>query len=194
MKVRKMLMAVLVLVALLALPLVGNAQEPDPVQMYKDMLAKLEAGDIDGALAYYSEDHVGALIPAPPGGSGIINGNDEERARMEEVYALNPRHEIWDCETSGNTTTCAASYEGDDTRSMGIGPIEFVIEFVVEDGLITSDTWTMTDESLAALTAVMAALPETGGAAFPVQAVMVGLGGLAVAGGAILARRRGRSG
>lgn len=189
-----MLMAVLVLVALLALPLVGNAQEPDPVQMYKDMLAKLEAGDIDGALAYYSEDHVGALIPAPPGGSGIIRGNDEERARMEEVYALNPSHEIWDCETSGNTTTCAASYEGDDTRSMGIGPIEFVIEFVVEDGLITSDTWTMTDESLAALEAVMAALPETGGAAFPVQAVMVGLGGLAAAGGAILARRRGRSG
>jgi LPXTG-motif cell wall-anchored protein len=40
----------------------------------------------------------------------------------------------------------------------------------------------------------MAALPETGGAAFPVQAVMVGLGGLAAAGGAILARRRGRSG
>jgi LPXTG-motif cell wall-anchored protein len=194
MKVRKMVMAGLVLVALLALPLVGNAQAPDPVQMYKDMLAKLEAGDIDGALAYYSEDHVSALIPPPPGETGIIRGNDEERARMEEVYALNPSHEIWDCETSGNTTTCSASYEGDDTRSMGIGPLEFVIEFVVEDGLITSDTWTMTDETLAALTAVMVALPETGGAAFPVQAVMVGLGGLAAAGGAILARRRGRSG
>jgi LPXTG-motif cell wall-anchored protein len=39
----------------------------------------------------------------------------------------------------------------------------------------------------------MAALPQTGGGAFPPQAVMVGLGGLAVAGGLGLQRLRRRS-
>lgn len=194
MKVRMMVTAILVLVALLVLPLAAQAQEPDPVQMMEDLLAMLEAGDIDGAVDMLSEDIVQTLLPPPADGTGIYTGKDEMRARWEEVLALNPTHEIWDCETSGDTTTCAASYDGDDTKPLGIGPFEFVLEFTVEDGLFTSFTWTVTDETLAAVAEVMAALPETGGAAFPVQALMGGLGGLAAAGGAILARRRGRSG
>lgn len=194
MKVRMMVTAILVLVALLVLPLAAQAQEPDPVQMMEDLLAMLEAGDIDGAVDMLSEDIVQTLLPPPADGTGIYTGKDEMRARWEEVLALNPTHEIWDCETSGDTTTCAASYDGDDTKPLGIGPFEFVLEFTVEDGLFTSFTWTVTDETLASVAAVMAALPETGGAAFPVQALVVGLGGLAAAGGAILARRRGRSG
>jgi LPXTG-motif cell wall-anchored protein len=182
-----------VLVALLALPLVAYAQEPDPVQMIRDLNAKLEAGDIDGAVAYLSDDHVLALVPAAPGTTGIYEGKDVVRARYEEVYAMNPTHKVWDCETSGNTTTCAASYEGDDTKPLGIGPLEFILELVEEDGLFTSITWTATDETLAALAAAMAALPETGGEAFLIQPLLVGLGGLAVAGGLGLKRLRRRS-
>ena len=183
---------VVVLVALLALPLVVHAQEPDPVQLIQDLIAKVDAGDIDGALEYLSDDIVMYLIP-PAEGTGIYTGKEEMRARWEEVVALNAHSEIWDCETSGNTTTCSGSYEGDDTRPLGIGPLEMVGEFVVEDGLFTSITWTVTEETLAAIAAVMAALPQTGGGAFPVQELLVGLGGLAVAGGLGLQRLRRRS-
>jgi hypothetical protein len=193
MKIRMMATMVLVLVALLALPLAAGAQEPDPVQMIEDLNAKLEAGDIDGAVAYLSDDHVLTLIPAAPGTTGIIEGKEAVRARYEEIYAMNPTHKVWDCETVGNTTTCFASYEGDDTDPLGIGPIEFVLELVVEDGLFTAITWTATEETLARLAAAMSALPETGGGAFPIQEVLVGLGGLAIAGGLGLGRLRRRS-
>ena len=192
MKQRMMVTMVVVVVALLALPLLTHAQEPDPVQMFQDMEAKLQAGDFDGALEYVSDDIVLYLIPPPPGGTGIYTGKEELRARWEEAYALNTHSEYKDCETSGNTTTCAAFYEGDDTRALGIGPLEMVLELVVEDGLFTSITWTVTEEALAALAAAIAALPQTGGAAFPLQALMVGLGGLAVAGGLGLERLRRR--
>jgi hypothetical protein len=191
MKQRMMATMVVVLVALLALPLVTHAQEPDPVQMFQDLTAKLNAGDIDGALEYLSDDIVMTLIP-PAEGTGVYTGKEEMRARWEEVLALNAHSEVWDCETSGNTTTCSGSYDGDDTRPLGIGPLEMVLEFVVEDGLITSITWTVTDEALAALAAAMAALPQTGGGVFPIQVVMMGLGGLAVAGGLGLERLRRR--
>jgi LPXTG-motif cell wall-anchored protein len=193
MKQRMASLMVVVLVALLALPLVVHAQEPDPVQMIQDLEAKLQARDFDGALEYVSDDIVLYLVPPPPGGKGVFTGKEELRARWEESYALNTHSEYRDCETSGNTTTCAVSYEGDDTRALGIGPLEMVLEFVVEDGLITSFTWTVTDESLAAVAAAMAALPQTGGGAFPIQEVLVGLGGLAVAGGLGLGRLRRRS-
>ena len=96
-------------------------------------------------------DAVCVDIPPPPGGTGIYTGKEEMRARWEEVLALNLVRKVWDCETSGNTTTCSGSYDGDDTRPLGIDFLEMVAEFVVEGGPVTSIAWTVTDESLAAV-------------------------------------------
>jgi hypothetical protein len=192
MKQRMVSFMVVVLVALLALPLVAHAQEPDPVQLMKDCIAAQEAGDVDGALAYLSEDIVMTLIPAPPGGKGVYTGFEEMRLRLEETVAVNPYSEIWDCETSGNKTTCAASTEDDSTRALGLDPLLFVLEFTMEDGLFTSITWTITEDSLAALVAAISALPPTGGGGFPIQEVLAGRGGRAVAGGLRMERLRRR--
>ena len=51
----------------------------------------------------------------------------------------------------------------------------------------------MTPESLAKMEAAMAALPETGGVAFPSYALAMALGGLALVGGLSLAMLRRRS-
>jgi LPXTG-motif cell wall-anchored protein len=190
---RMMASMVVVLVALLALPLMVHGQEPDPVQLMRDCIAAQEAGDVDGSLEYLSDDIVMNLIPAPPGGKGVYTGKEEMRLRLEETIASNPHSEIWDCETTGIRTTCAASTEDDFTRSLGLDPLLFTLEFDTVDGLFTSITWTITDESLATLLAAVAALPQTGGGAFPLQVVMVGLGGLAIAGGLGLRRLRRRS-
>jgi hypothetical protein len=58
----------------------------------------------------------------------------------------------------------------------------------VREGKIQTYTATMTDESLAELMAAMAAMapesmPETGGNAFPIYAVVAALGGLIAIGG-----------
>ena len=83
----------------------------------------------------------------------------------------------------GNTVTVESRVWQSDTRALGVAPLVATEVCVVEDGKIKSMTWTMSDESLAALGAALAALPETGGGTFPAYAWVVALGGLAVAGG-----------
>jgi hypothetical protein len=63
-------------------------------------------------------------------------------------------------------------------------------EYVVQDGKITSYTWTPTEETVAKLQAAMAALPETGGVVFPTYALIMALGGLGILSGLGLALLR----
>ena len=83
----------------------------------------------------------------------------------------------------------------DDLKAMGIEYIEGGEEYVVEDGLITSYTWTMTDESFAELMAAMPpeTMPESGAAGFPTHAVALAIGGLTTLAGAGLTLLRRRS-
>ena len=83
----------------------------------------------------------------------------------------------------------------DFTRELGIAPLEATEVHIVEDGKIKSGTWTPTEETVAKLQAVMApeTLPESGGATFPISAVILILSGLAILGGADLALRCRRS-
>jgi hypothetical protein len=67
-------------------------------------------------------------------------------------------------------------------RALGV-TLEGTEVITIQDGKIVTDTWTATEESLAALQAAMAALPQTGGEAVPFHVVVMALGGLAVAGG-----------
>jgi hypothetical protein len=62
-----------------------------------------------------------------------------------------------------------------------------------QDGKIVTETWTATDETMAELQAAMVALPETGGGALPIHALVMALGGLGVAGGLRVEMLRRRS-
>ena len=88
--------------------------------------------------------------------------------------------------------TSTARTSSDSINALGVAPLVATTVHTVQDGKIQAWTWTLSDESLAAFGAAMAALPETGGGALPIQAMVVVLGGLAAAGGLGLAcvRRR----
>jgi ketosteroid isomerase-like protein len=191
---KKRLIAVMNLFLMLLLCTTVYAQGTDPVDVVMALQEATQAGDIEAQLALFADDAVYTLIPPAPGMSGPLVGKDAIRARREELPALNAQSSIEIRQVDGDTVTALSRYSDDDLRGMSIDFIEGIEEYVIQDGKISTYTWTITDESLANLMAATPspeALPETGGKAFTYLLVIV-LGALAVVAGlgpALLRRR-----
>ncbi len=130
------------------------AQGKDPETVLKAITEALNKKDAETATALLADDVIQTLIPAPSG-TGIYKGKDAMRARFKEVVAGNPIHKLTNCQTSGDKVTCAATYSDDSTRPLGFD-LEFKVDAVVQNGLLKTVTWTLTDASLAKMQAAMA--------------------------------------
>lgn len=181
---RTRLMAITVLALILALPGALLAQESDPEAVIRSVYEALNAGDVEAALAIFADDAVLDL-----GAFGRFSGKEELRASFEREVSLNAHWELEDAQVEGNTVTFTSRYTSDDMRALGV-TLEATEVVTIQDGLIVTDTWTITEESIAELQAAMATLPQTGGAVFPFHVVAMALGGLAVCGGLGLRFRR----
>ena len=188
------LIAMTALVVMLALPAALYAQETDPVAVVMAEIEALNAGDIDAALALYADDVVIKLVPPiPPDSPDTYTGKAELRAWFEGLVAVNWKGELEILQVEGDTVTTKSRTWADPTRALGVAPLEATLVYAVQDGKIKGWTWTLSDESLAKLQAAMAALPESGGDAFPTYALVMALGGLAIVGGIGLTLLRRRS-
>jgi hypothetical protein len=179
------MIAVMMAVVLLALPVALCAQEPDAMSVINAWLEALNAGDIDAALSYLADDAVVQIVPAAPGTSGVFSGKGEIRGWYETLLAQHGEGTLSDCQVDGENVTCVNTYAEDSLRSLGLDSIVGPWVAVVREGKLQSYTFAMSDESLAAMMAAMtpAAMPETGGSAFPTYAVVAILGGLIGVGG-----------
>ena len=181
---RTRLFALLVVTLLFAVPGGVCAQETDPVDMLMAWLDAQNAGDVDAALAFLADDAFITLVPPPmEGHDGVFRGKEEIRAWWENLRSLNGVGTVSDCQVEGETVTCLLTYTDDSLQALGLDSIDNEFVVIVQEGKIQTYTATMTDESLAALMAAMAAmspesLPETGGIAFPSDVVLAALGGL----------------
>jgi ketosteroid isomerase-like protein len=180
------LIATTIVIAMLVLPAALHAQEPNPEAVVTAMYEAFNAGDIDAFLALYPEDAAIEIVPF-----GTHTGHQEMREWAEGLMALNAEMKLEVLEVDGGTVTVKSWYSDDDWRALGI-VLEAIETVTVEDGMITSDVWVTTEESLAQVQAAMAGMPETGGIALPAYAMLIALGGLASVGGfgLRLARRR----
>jgi hypothetical protein len=167
-------------VVLLALPVALYAQEPDPMAIINAWVEALNAGDIDAALSYLADDAVVQIVPPAPGTSGVFSGKGEIRGWYETVVGQHGVTVLSDCQIDGETVTCVNTYAEDSFRSLGIDSVVGEWVAVVREGKLQSYTFTMSDESLAALMAAMTppVMPETGGSAYPTSAVVAILGAL----------------
>jgi hypothetical protein len=193
------MIAVMMSVVLLALPVVLYAQEPDPMSIINAWVEALNAGDIDAALSYLADDAVVQIVPPAPGTSGVFTGKGEVRGWYETVVGQNGLTALSDCQVDGETVTCVNTYAEDSFRSLGIDTVVGEWVAVVQEGKLQSYTFTMSDESLAALMAAMTppVMPETGGSAYPISTIVTILGALIGVGGLSLGmlqwhRRHGR--
>lgn len=180
-------MVLMTIVVFLALPLALHAQESDPAQVITAAYAAWNAGDVDAYMALMADDAVVDM-----GSFGTHTGAEEVRAWAEGLLPLNPQMEFEILEIEGDTVALNSWYTDDDFRALGI-VLEATEAIVVQNGKVTSDTWLVTDESLAVLQAAMAGLAETGGHPCPSDALLMALGGLAILGGLAFERVRSRT-
>ena len=174
------LISLAVLVVLLTLPMALYAQETDLEALVIASAEALNAGDLEAVLSYYADDAVFETVPF-----NKYTGKEEIRAYMEEAIALNATVEYEILQVEGDTVTSRTWYTDDDLRALGLN-LEGIEVATLQDGKIVTQTWTATDETMAALEAAMAALPETGEETLPLYLLVMGLGGLAAAAGLCL--------
>ena len=178
---KKLTVAVTVVVAVLALPVVLHAQETDSLAVVTALYEAVNAGDIEAALALYADDAVIYMPVPPPNMPDTYTGKEEIRGWIENEVARNTEYELVGTEVDGDRVVATTSVADDVLRSFGLTSLEQKDEFTIQDGQITARTHVFTEESLAKLAAAAATLPETGG---PVQVGMLplwlGAGGLLI--------------
>lgn len=167
-----------------------QAQGTDLAAVATTSVDTISAGDVAASLATFADDAVvNILIPGAP---ETYTGVEEIRPWLEGLVAQNWEGQVEILKVEGDTVTSRLTSYMDPTRALGIAPLTGMEEYVVQDGKITSYTWTPTEETVAKLQAAMAALPETGGVVFPTYALIMALGGLGILSGLGLALLRHR--
>ena len=156
---KRLLIAVTVLVVMLTLPVALHAQETDTVAVVTALYEAVNAGDVEAALALYSDDAVIYMPVPPPGMPDTYTGKEEVRAWIENEVARNTEYELVSTEVDGTTVIATTSVADDVLRSFGLTSLEQKDEFTIEGGKIVTRTHVFTEESLATLGAAAAALP-----------------------------------
>ena len=140
--------------------LVGCQAQPSPEELLAAMEDALNGGDVDAAMAFFTDDAVVKLVPAlPPGSPDTFTSAEEIRAWFEELVAMNFEIHIEVLQVEGDTVTTRTSTWVDPTREMGVAPLVATEVYIVQDGKIRGFTWTISDESLAKIQAAMAPPP-----------------------------------
>jgi len=151
---------ILLLFCMLVFLLAACQSTPKPEEVVLAQVEPWNAGDVDAAMALYTDDIVVRFNPAlPPGSPEQYNGKEELRAWFESLAAMNFEMQIDIVQVDGNTVTTKTQTWVDPTRELGVAPL-FATEIVtVEDGKIKDWTWNLSEESLAAMQAAMAPPP-----------------------------------
>jgi len=165
---------VVTLVLVLTLAVLSCAQGTEPLSVVQALVEAGNAGDVDGWVNAFAADAEIKIVPFQ-----TVTGQEAIRAWAGEQIAA---HSVFGCateyEVSGDTVTCSTLTHASDD----FGPLvlEGSAEWIVKDGKIQTMTWTASDETMAALAAMM---PDTGGAPLPVEGMLMGLGAVAALSG-----------
>ena len=138
--------------------LVSACQTSSPEDVVLSQVEPWNSGDIEAAMALYTEDAAVKIQPAiPPGSPDQHSGKAALRAWFEELVAMNFEIDVEVVEVDGDTVTTRTKTWVDPTRQLGVAPLVATEVYTVEDGKIAGWTWTLTDESMRALESATAA-------------------------------------
>jgi ketosteroid isomerase-like protein len=151
----------MVVLGLFVVSMPAFAQTNDPESVIRGIVEALNSGDIDSALNLVAEDSVITLFPAPPGTNGVFVGKEEIRGWWESFTAAHGSSEITSFSAQGNTATWKATVSDDILQSLGLGSAEFDGVGIVQNGLLKTYAWSMTDEAMAALEAALVRTTNT---------------------------------
>jgi len=126
-----------------------NLNDDPQAKIVLDMVAKLNAGDVDGSLAYFSYDAMSYFIGIPPTGIEVYQGAEGLRPTWEYAAGDNLRWEVEIESVNYDIVKANTHTYMNFTEQLGVAPNDFVEYFQVEDGKITNYAEVMTEESLA---------------------------------------------
>lgn len=118
-------------------------------EIVQKMVERLNAGDVEGSLAYFADDAIVYLMGFPPTGIEFYRGKEELRAFWEDMLANHFKWEIEIKHAGVDTVDVRAKTWHDFTKQLGVAPLEYIDVYEVKDGkIITYGSW-LTQESLA---------------------------------------------
>jgi len=118
-------------------------------EIVQKMVERLNAGDVEGSLAYFADDAMGYLMGFPPTGIEIYQGKEKLRALWEDSVANHFKWEIEITHAGVDKVDVKTKTWHDFTKQLGVAPLEYIDVYEVKDGkIITYGSW-LTKESLA---------------------------------------------
>jgi ketosteroid isomerase-like protein len=132
---------------------------PTPEQIILSQPGLAASGDLEGMLALFAEDinyRMSGFSPQPM----QISGKAELRDWISEQFANHLRLEISVTSAEGDTVKTKTSFISDSLAAMGIDELTCDEVYVVQDGLITDWSCTLTEESADVFMAAVQALEE----------------------------------
>lgn len=121
-----------------------------------DMVERMNAGDLEGSLAYFAEDAVGYIVGLPPTGMEVYAGKEAIRALWQDSIDNHFQWEVEITNVTGNEVSVSAKTWHDFTRQLGVAPLSYYDTYEVEDGKIITYSTVITSESLGRLKPALA--------------------------------------
>lgn len=121
----------------------------DPVGLVTTMVAAVNAHDIERSSAFFSEDVVLTLRPEFPRlRDATHHGKNYLRQWLHGLFDRDFEMEIAVERAEGNAVRTTTTTWMRTTRRLGVAPLVGFEDYVVEDGKISTLTWTATEETL----------------------------------------------
>jgi hypothetical protein len=95
--------------------------------------------DVDAGLALVADDALLKITPAPQGTPGLWTGKDEIRQALQySAVHLVKREAVGTPQVNGNNVTYNTMVSNDFFQRLGVAPVQFTTEVIVEGGKIKS--------------------------------------------------------
>lgn len=117
---------------------------------------RLNAGDLGGALAYFDDSAIFYILGLPPEGFEMLRGKEQIGGMFEENIASHFKMEVQVLGVEDDVVTARVTTWHDFTREIGAAPVEATSIYVIKDGKIASESWHVSEESLAKLKTALA--------------------------------------
>ncbi len=164
---RRSLAASLSAVALLTLTVASALAQADPAAVVKQLLAAENAGNLDAALAFFTDD--ATIQINAPNQLCPCAGQAAIRQELARRLALHRQFTVVNSQVSGSTVSDRIEMRGDDARQAGVDRFIAVRTYTFKDGksVSLSGVFDMSDPQTATFArnvpaARGAALPRTG--------------------------------
>lgn len=129
-------------------PLPEATTNPDSA-IVLDMVERMNAGDLEGSLAYFADDAIAYIIGLPPTGMEVYRGKDQIRALWKDSIENHFQWEVKITSAGNNIVSVKAKTWHDFTRQLGVAPLEYSDVYDIKDGKIFTYGTVITADALA---------------------------------------------